>query len=143
MQPILLLLFSGLSFPSILRGFRGSQKRRHLIKYRRICEDKLSYRIKITYYADRSEKSAQKKIFYSTFRDSYFLCSFKRTATEKTSATIFLKKLFCIAGKSPERRTNIPISAKQNAEAVIRIIPLLVLFNFNLSITYRVSRLNF
>ena len=87
------------------------------------------------------KKARRKRYFTALFGTVIFLCSFKRTATEKTSATIFLKKLFCIAGKSPERRTNIPISAKQNAEAIIRIIPLFVLFNFNYSITNSVSHL--
>ena len=49
----------------------------------------------------------------------------------------FLKKLFCIDGKSPARRTKLFITVKQNADAMMRIIPLYlsgIADNFNLLI---------
>ena len=44
-------------------------------------------------------------------------------------AMAFLKKAFSTDGKSPESLTNALISAKQNAEIIIHIIPLTVLLN--------------
>ena len=43
------------------------------------------------------------------------------------SAIKFLKKLFCIDGKSPAILTNIFINAKQNADEIIHIIPFTLL----------------
>ena len=42
----------------------------------------------------------------------------------KIAATKFRKKLFCIEGRSPDIRTNIFMSAKQNADMIMYKIPL-------------------
>lgn len=49
-------------------------------------------------------------------------------------ATKFLKKLFSIDGKSPDRRTNMFIVAKQKADVNMQRIPLY--FVFMMVITY-------
>ena len=46
----------------------------------------------------------------------------------KPAATRFLKKLFCTAGKSPDRRTKVFISAKQKAAMRIQRIPFCLCF---------------
>ena len=53
---------------------------------------------------------------------------FFKTIIAKMTATKFLKKLFCIVGRSPESLTNVFISAKQNAETIIYNTPKCFLF---------------
>ena len=58
---------------------------------------------------------------FSILNHSFFLI---RIARAKKAATKFLKKHFCNEGKSPESLTNAFINAKQNADNIIKIIPL-------------------
>ena len=56
------------------------------------------------------------------------------------AAIKFLKKLFCMEGRSPANLTNAFIQAKQNAEMVIKIIPLVLLFMVNPAFKYNILR---
>jgi len=44
-----------------------------------------------------------------------------------TKETMFLKKAFCIEGKSPDSFTKADIIAKPKADKIINIIPLILL----------------
>lgn len=55
---------------------------------------------------------------------------FSSMQNAKINATRFLKKLFCIEGKSPDSRTNAFINVKQNADASMQSMPFVLFDNF-------------
>ena len=61
----------------------------------------------------------RQKLNFSSVRSSI--------AAAKIRATKFLKKLFCIDGKSPASRTKVFIIAKQNADIIMHIMPFVLL----------------
>ena len=49
----------------------------------------------------------------------------------KAAAIAFLKKAFSMVGRSPAILTNSDISEKKNADAIMQIIPLVLLFKLS------------